>query len=313
MLIGIRFEVGADWQAYQRMFAFAGLADFDRILTLNDPGYQILNWLAQQFGVGIWLVNLVCGAILAWGLSRIARAQPEPWLAVLIAIPYLVVVVAMGYSRQAVAIGFLLAGLAAISRGASPLRFVLYVAAAALFHKTAVVALLLVAFASEKNRLLSTALLGAAFVLMYDIFLDDSVNTMMNRYIEAEYSSQGAAIRITMTVLPATIFLLFSKKFNFSALEKKIWTNFSIATLALLLMLFALPSSTAVDRLTLYIIPLQIVILSRLPIALGSRVIVRILVVIYCFAIQFAWLNYAAHADAWIPYQIYFLDRDGGN
>ncbi|MDQ3145317.1 MAG: EpsG family protein [Pseudomonadota bacterium] len=313
VLVGFRYEVGADWQAYQRMFAFAGLANFDRILALKDPGYQILNWLAQQFGAGIWMVNLVCGSLLAWGLSRFARVQPEPWLAVLIAIPYLVVVVAMGYSRQGVAIGLLLAGLAAISRGASPLRFVLYVAAAALFHKTAVIALLLVVFASEKNRFLNTTALVAAFVLMYDIFLDDSVDTFMNTYIDAEYSSQGAAIRIAMTVLPAALFLLRPNKFGFLPREKKVWINFSIATFVLLAMLFLLPSSTAVDRLTLYIIPLQIVILSRFPIASGSRTVVRILVVVYCFAIQFAWLNYASHANEWIPYRLYSFGAGGGN
>lgn len=56
---------------------------------------------------------------------RFARSQPDPWLAVLVAVPYLVIVVAMGYSRQAVAIGILLAGLGRLERGGSTLHFAL--------------------------------------------------------------------------------------------------------------------------------------------------------------------------------------------
>lgn len=304
VLVGFRHEVGADWYPYQRMFAVAGFVDFDRVLQLKDPGYQLLNSIAQQVGAGIWLVNLVCGLILAWGLSRFAKTQPDPWLVFLLAIPYLVVVVAMGYSRQAVAIGVLLAGLATMSRGGgSALRFAGYVAAAALFHKTAVIALLLVAFATNRNKWLDALIVGAGFILMYDIFLDDSVDELVATYIDAEYSSQGAAIRIAMTVVPATMFLLSPGRFGFSGQEQKIWRNFSIATFTLLALLFVLPSSTAVDRLSLYVIPLQLAVLSRIPAVYPGKGLGRFIIVIYCFAVQYAWLNYASHAPAWIPYR----------
>ena len=105
LMIGLRFEVGGDWFAYQRMYSFVRIATFEQILALGDPGYQLLNWLAVQVGGGVLLVNLFCGAIFAWGLLAFARVQANPWLAILIAVPYLVIVVAMGYSRQGVAIG----------------------------------------------------------------------------------------------------------------------------------------------------------------------------------------------------------------
>jgi len=212
-------------------------------------------------------------------------------------------VVAMGYSRQAVAIGFLMAGLAAVARGASPLRFALYILGGALFHKTVVVALLLVAFASRRNRLLNTVALLAAFVLFYDMFLAESVDQFVRNYIETQYSSQGAAIRIAMSILPATLFLLMPKRFGFSPREEQIWRNFSIVAFGLLGLLFVLPSSTVVDRLALYIIPLQLVILARVPRALFRGAIGRVVVVAYCFAVQFAWLNYATHAQYWLPYR----------
>ena len=169
LMIGLRFEVGADWPTYKLMFSYAGYADLGRVLAIGDPGYQFLNWAVRQLDVEIWLVNLICAGIFAWGLFRFAQVQPNPWLAVLVAVPYLILVVAMGYTRQAVAIGILMAGLAAVHRGASTLRFAVYVALASLFHKTAVVALPLVVFSSEKNKVVNivTGLVASYYLLHF--------------------------------------------------------------------------------------------------------------------------------------------------
>lgn len=90
LAIGLRYKVGADWETYRFLFSYAKYADLGRVLTIGDPGYQLLNWAVQRIGGEIWLVNLVCGAIFAFGLYRFARAQPDPWLTFVVAIPYLV-------------------------------------------------------------------------------------------------------------------------------------------------------------------------------------------------------------------------------
>ena len=64
----------------------------------------MLNWLSIQMDWGILGVNLIGGAIFAFGLVAFCRRQPRPWLALAVAIPYLVIVVAMGYSRQGIAL-----------------------------------------------------------------------------------------------------------------------------------------------------------------------------------------------------------------
>jgi hypothetical protein len=305
LLVGFRYEVGGDWQNYEFLFSYARFADLGRVLLIGDPGYQLLNWSVQRLGAGIWLVNLVCGLIFAWGLLRLAKAQPDPWLAFLVAIPYLVVVVALGYSRQAVAIGILMAGMGALERGASVLRFTAYVAVAALFHKTAVVVLPLVIFAGQRSKFLNAAVGIAAFIILWDLFLADSVDQFVSNYIEAEYSAQGAAIRVAMNLVPATLFLLGSRRFGFPEQEEKMWRYFSLAAFAFLAMLLVLPSSAAVDRLALYIMPLQVAVLSRLPAAYASPGPVRLMVVLYSFTVLFVWLNFAVHAQYWVPYQFY--------
>lgn len=306
LMVGLRFDVGADWRTYDFLFQYAERAELSRVLEIGDPGYQFLNWLVAQAGAGFWLVNLVCASIFAWGLQRFARAQADPWLALVVAIPYLVTVVAMGYTRQSVAIGIILAGLASLQRGSSIPRFALYVAVAALFHRTAVVVLPLVVFAADRNRFMTLLAGLAACVVLYDVFLSGAVDQFVSSYIEAEYSSQGAATRVTMNLLPAAIFLLWSRRFQYLPRDHNIWRNFSLAACVLLVLLLVLPSSTAVDRLALYVIPLQIAVLARMPRAFDSTAM-RVAIIAYSAAVLFVWLSFAAHAQYWLPYRLYPL------
>ncbi len=165
----------------------------------------------------------MCGAIFTWGLLRFCRAQPDPWLAFAIAIPYLVIVVAMGYTRQAVALGILMAGLAAFQRGGSTIRFAVYVAVAALFHKTAVVAFPLVALASPRNRFLNLLIAIAASIALYDMFLGDAMDQFIQHYIKTGYSSQGAGIRVAMNLVAALAFWVAGRRMQFSETEWKLW------------------------------------------------------------------------------------------
>lgn len=308
ILIGLRFEVGGDWEQYLLMFRYLGHVDLGRALEVGDPGYQFLNWTVQQLGGSIWLVNLFCGLIFSWGLFRLAQTQPDPWLAIVVAIPYLVVVVGMGYSRQAVAIGILMAGLASIERGGAKLvRFGIYVAAAALFHRTAVVAFPLIAFASHRNTFVNGLLALALAVLLYDLFLQDAMEQFVRHYVEAEYNSQGAAIRVVMNLVPAVLFFVFGRRLDFSPGQFLIWRNFSFAAVGLFILLLVLPSSTAVDRIALYIIPLQMAVLSRIPGTLIVGSSGRVAVSAYSIFVLLVWLNFAAHAEYWIPYRLYPL------
>lgn len=304
LAIGLRYDVGADWRSYQFLFSYAQYADLGRMVEMGDPGYQLLNWVARRISDDIWLVNLVCGSIFAWGLYRFCRVQPESWLAFTVAVPYLVVVVGMGYSRQAVAIGILMAGLAALGRGASILKFAIYVGAAVLFHKTAVVVLPLVIFAGQRNRLLNVLAGVAGTFLLYDLFLAASVEGFVRNYIRTEYSSQGAAIRVAMNMVPAVIFLLLRKRLRFPPAEERIWFFFALASLFMPLLLAVLPSSTVVDRLALYLIPLQVAVLPRLRYLFAGQM-GTVLVIGYSGLVLFTWLNFAAHAQYWLPYRFY--------
>lgn len=307
IMVGLRYQVGGDWAEYVEILRRIGEMDFRKGLWDQDPGYSLLNWIGARAGFGVWFPNFFCGAFFAWGLTRFARRQPNPWLALLIAVPYLIIVVAMGYTRQGVAIGFILAGLAVLDRGL--LRFMFYVACAAAFHKSAVVVVPLVAFSASHRRGVTILIAIVSAVLLYYAFVQASIDRLMTNYVESQYASQGAGIRVAMNIPPAALFLLLRHRFTVSEQETKLWRNFSIAALIALIMLRFTSATTAVDRLALYIIPLQLFVLSRVPLVFRSgpqpSLPLTLLIILYSFSIQFVWLNYAANAPSWLPYQFY--------
>ena len=151
--------------------------------------------------------------------------------------------------------------------------------------------------------------MGLTAVLLFNILLEEYVDILLKNYIDAEYESSGAAIRIYMNALPAILFLMLLKRFKLSSTQRSFWTWMSWGALAFIALLYLSPSSTAVDRVALYWIPLQLFVWSRLPDALGHNSGASAgwvyAVVGYSAAVHFTWLFFAQTAFAWLPYQFY--------
>lgn len=307
LAIGLRHEVGGDWGAYLSYLYRAADMSLMEVLLHGDPGYYLLNWVVAQLGGNIYWVNLACGAILMAGVVAFARRQPLPWLALLVAVPYLVIVVGMGYSRQAVALGFVLLGLVAL--GDSRLRvFVIWVLIGAAFHKSAVLMLPVAGLAASHNRLLSLAWIGAASLIGGYLFLFDSVDALWTNYVEADYQSQGGLIRVLMNAIPAVLYLGLRKYLALKESERRLWWWMSLLAIACIPLVVI--SSTATDRVALYLIPLQLFVFSRLHTMVHDtlwRAYIVLGVLVYYTAVLAVWLFFAHHAFAWLPYQLVWL------
>ena len=309
LMIGLRFEVGTDWRSYVEIFDSISRLSLPAALTRIDPAYAVINWFVAKANVEFWVVNLVCGLLFMFGLVRFADHQPNPWLAIAVAVPYLVIGVGMGYSRQAVAIGLCMAGLVAVSRGSFN-RFVFWVLLGALFHRTAVILIPIVAIAYSRNRFQTAAVgLVGCLVGYYVLTSAQGLEHFQRTYVTRAYEAQGAGIRLAMNLPPALIYLAFSRRFTDNSTERRTWLTFAtIAALSFIAYLFII-STAALDRMALYIIPLQIFVLSRIPTVFSaagrsSRFLV-VMVVAYSALIEFVWLNYSNNAVNWIPYQVY--------
>ena len=308
LMIGQRHRVGADWDQYDNLVRLALYDSLEQAVTQGEPAYSLLNWLAVRMDLGPYFVNTVCAALFAWGLVVFCRAQPRPWLALVVAVPYLVTVVAMGYTRQGVAIGLVMLGLVALS-DQKMLRFFVFVALAATFHKSAVILISLAVLASARYRVWKALWVGLVCLLLFVLLLQESVDAYTTNFIEVQYASAGAAFRVAMNAVPAVLFLWFRRRFALQPADRTFWIWMSLGALVFAGLLVVSPSSAAVDRMALYWIPLQLFVLSRLPDALGQRngqnVIWVYAVVGYSATVLLVWLLFADHAFAWLPYQFY--------
>ena len=316
VFIGFRYQTGGDWVNYfNSMLASIGVPFSEAISAQNyEPFYALLNWYgANQFG-GLVFVNSVCALIFSLLLLRFCRSQPNPWLALTIAIPYLVIVVAMGYTRQSVAIAFEMVALLALQNGRT-LRFILLVFIGSLFHKPALSLMSLVVFSSQSifaNLPKQVGMLAKFLLILaaaYGFYAANSyqLHTFVEGYYGdySDYSSQGAILRVSLTAVISTIFLLFNKYFNLSDRENEIWFGMSAFALCSSVALFCGFLPALVDRLALYLLPIQLFVGSRLP---GTNLFGikgndwKTLLVMFSFLFLYVWLNFANNSSAWLPY-----------
>lgn len=313
LMIGLRYQVGGDWGAYMRIYENIYFLSLPASMTTTDPGYAAINWFAARTGLGISFVNLCSAALFMGGFARLAWKQPNPPLAVLVAVPYLIIVVAMGYTRQAAAIGIICFAIADVSER-HLLRLVILIGVAALFHKTAILILPIALVPIFRRNALFGAAGGLMFILLFALLLRDTSDQMLNNYVQSDYDSQGALIRVAMNVLPAAMFLLLRSRIELPPFQKSFWTTCAILALVSVVALRLASATSGIDRLSLYLIPLQSVVYARLPLLLGrgDRALPSIMLSVmgYAFLVQFVWLNYAENAGYWIPYTM-GVDLDG--
>lgn len=313
LAVGYRYQVGGDWKSYLEHFDNVRYLSLAEALALSDPGYALLNWVSASLGMDIYGVNLMCGAIFAIGLLHFCLSLPRPWLALTAAVPYMLIVVGMGYSRQAVALAFSMLGLVAL-RNRSVLWFLVWGILGASFHKTAVMLLPIAGLAASRNRLWSFFLAGVASYAGYLVLLQDSFDSMYSNYVGGEVQSEGAMIRLSMNAFASVFLLVWAKFFQFTDEERSLWEWMAWISLAMLGALLAVSSaSTAVDRMALYLLPIQLVVASHLPSVLQAKMrtntkLATAYVIGYTALVQFIWLNFANYSAYWLPYRFYPIE-----
>lgn len=307
VVIGLRDQTGGDWYSYDNSFARFALLNLGDVLTeFRDPSYYWTGWLLSRASLSVHALNLICATFLVAGLIRFCRSLPYPWLALFVAMPYLVIVVGMGYTRQSAAIGLVLAALVDLSKDKT-WRYVILVFVAATFHRSAIVMLPIAGLVASKNKWWTLLWVASITVLGYFAFVVDSYETLWANYVESEYSNaaDGAPLRIAMNALPAFMYLVFIRKRQaVRATETRLWVILSLAALACIPLLWL--SNTAVDRIALYLLPVQLYVACWFVQVTRGRLIRTNLVLVYAaayMAVLFVWLNFAGNSARWLPYR----------
>ena len=317
IVIGTRYEVGGDWVNYLAQLARAENRDFlSAMLANTEPGYGVVNWLSAKIGLGIYGVNLVCGGLFVTGLAIFCRRQPIPWLAWLVATPYLLVVVGMGYTRQIVALGFLLWGLPYLEDKRA-WRYLLLLLIGAAFHKTVLLMAPMAILGWRGNVwfrvgglvVICLALLWAGTNYRTSVYSNvvepNALFRLWNKYIDkGQWSSVGASYRVWMNAIPAVLLLLLWRNWNKHFKHSEIWVWIAIASIGSVF--FVGIASTAIDRINLYLAPIQLYFWTRLPMLVSDLITQTAMIFAICLIYivsLWVWLSLANHAYEWIPYK----------
>ena len=310
VFLGLRFEVGPDWFLYKKnMDRYANL-DWGLVLIFGDPAYTMINKLSTSLGFGLWFPNLVCSTIAITGLVSFSLRLPNPWMAIAVAVPYIIIVLIVNYTRQAAAFGFELLALVALYKG-NLKKFYILVFMAAAFHKTALFILIFGFFYPSQRPVLKYIVLFIVSLILFYLFLAQDITFLIANYFGSKMHSGGAFIRVLMNAMAGTFFLIFYKYFSLSPQLKRFWLGVSLLSLLFIVFLELSPSSTAVDRLALYLMPIQIFVYSYIPEIIfgrGQKLLSRFIIVFVYAAVLFIWFQFGNFSWAWVPYKFYPLE-----
>lgn len=307
LVIGLRHNIGADWYNYTLHYLIIEKMSFFSMMQdgPGDIGHRIVNWLIAQWGLRIYGVNTIYATIFMFGLIQFSKKQLHPWLTFAIAVPYLTIVVVMGYSRQGVAIGLFLLALTYMQKG----KFKAYVALillATFFHKTAILLLPLGVFFHTKGLILRFIMIAPIAYGTWHLLVASKQEHLWALYIEKDLQSSGAYIRVILNTLPSLFLLIYRKEWQRQFNDYFFWYWVAIGSIGSLVFLSLFDiASTAIDRVGLYFIPIQLIVFSRLPYLARGRFspeTTTVFIMLGYTLLLFIWLNYASHAHAWVPY-----------
>jgi hypothetical protein len=306
VFIGGRSEVGCDWYAYAVKYLDASKYGAFEIMQAQDSGFGLLNWAFNRADLGLLGVNMFCAIVFVFGLMSLAAKQPRPWLVVAVAIPMLIVVVGMGFTRQSVAAGFLMLALNAAT-SEKIWRYLIFVALAATFHQSAIVFAPFVVFIDSRRALSISRILSVLIVCAALLLLSTKFEAFRSSYIgnsQWEGEGQAALYRMSLNVLAAGIFFAYRRRWTQQFSDARVFGFLSICSVAIYPFAFLEP--VAADRISMYLLPFQIVVFARFPSFAAARLTrTNITVMVLCASavLMFVWFKFANHSVCWHPYQ----------
>ena len=302
LIIGLRHNIGSDWGAYLGHITEIKTIPFFTILEKGDYGHIITNWIMAKLNLGIYGVNFMYAIIFMIGLIKFCKPEQNHWIGITVAVPYLMIVVAMSLSKQSAALGFLLLGLSYLKNNKVK-SYVLSVFFGALFHNSVIIMLFLLVFNKNIKKQVRYIMIILTIPVLY-IFLSQNYAEFFNNYISRGLKSSGIYARLFLNLIPIFFLFIYRKKWKKNFDDYNIWYWFSFVSIV---SIFFIPiSSTLIDRILIYFIPLQLVVYSRLPFLNKDTIqpiYTKLAIIIFYAIVNFVWLNYSKHSPAWLPYK----------
>lgn len=259
-----RYQVGCDWLSYFAEYQRAGSLEWSEISALRQPVWWMILRTMHAFEIPYLAANLVSSAVFFTGVHILARQQPDPLSFLVLLFPILIINMPMSGIRQGAAIGLLCIAFVAFN-SRRLVWFGTWVIAAAGFHTSAIIFLLLLPFAAgrySRNRLIIGALL--ALPGAYYLTLTEVGSAAISIYVGTEIEALGAYFRVSLLTLTGICFLVVLRR-RWREEWPQDYPLVSLGAIAMLGAALIVPLSTVIgDRFGYYLLVIQAIILSRI-------------------------------------------------
>jgi hypothetical protein len=315
LFVGMRYEVGPDWQQYRYIHQSLAYFSFWDVIGQVEPLSYLLFWISQATDNDVYVSNIVASVILMTGVFAFARRTANPWLAVVAATPYLIIVMGMSGVRQTMAAGIILFLFSRWERH-SFIRRGSYILVAAMFHTSALINNIFLIIKLDipiKYKIVFGALISIATLYLgseVSVYADNVIK-YQQRYLEGSFieRSLGSLYHIAMIAIPAIIGLIYKKRIV-DSIHNPALLRFGLYAAIVVLVLSAF-SSTVASRLTVYLYFVPMMVYPALVTTLGRRGEIGGIfgVVIFHMLILLGWFVFGNHAYAYLPYNNIMFDE----
>lgn len=300
--IGLRDGVGGDWYTYLAYYNDIAQSKLIDTLFSTDIGYVIINYISAFFNGGIYLVNYISAIIFLSGLFIFIKYFKLNFsLSLFIAFPYLITVVALGYTRQSIAIGFLMIVLSLLRQQKKIFAYS-FLILAILFHKTAIIGVI---FFIEEFSFLWMIFVFMTGFFFYIVF-QNIIDIKFRVYFLESMQSSGGIVRLFLLSLVSTLFFKFRKKWAYYYKpDYSIVLKMAVMSILFFFLLIITGASTLFDRISLYLYPLQIIVLSRVFYFIKNqniKILYTIFILLLYSLMLIIFMVYGLHKYAWVPY-----------
>lgn len=308
LFVGLRFEVGGDWESYQILYEEYRDQDFLKALLFLEPGYSILNILSQYLNIKDTILVNSLSALMVFSFLYVCFTKMRYyWLCLLIYYPYHILVVSLGYTRQSIAVAILIYAFILLLEN-KKYNYIFFVLLAACFHKTAIIFILFypLYFLKEKRYLLIIYQI-LSFILITGVLYLSSINENSIYTSNEVVTSSGVFMRLSMHIIPLVCYFLF---------RGKVFKNDHVVLDYFVLLIFycfglSFVFSTLADRFNLYLIFFDLYVLVRMFDfwhGINRKIFLFPLFLFYTIFIVIWLMNSDFVKLAWIPYQNYITN-----
>jgi len=309
LFTGLRFKVGGDWGSYELIYDQIQISHFS--FSNFDSLFYTLNYVVSLIGLknGLILVNLIVSAFVFICFYRFIIANYLNLTSFLIFFPYVIIVI-MGYTRQSIVLGFLFLILS-LNLDKKKISTIILAIISGFFHFSGYF-LSLIIFNNftkkiNKNNNFITFLIPLIMFLILILFIYINLDPIIDKYIyfQKTFTTTSSLIRNFPILLSCLLFLNFRKYFKNNTKNYNFYFKLSIFGILLYFSTFLF--STISDRLLIYLIPLIVLVFSKLLNYFNSnysKFIYLFSLNIFFVFFLLGWFNFSNSGRSWLPYDI---------